>query len=113
MEPNRYASVAGYLTTGYFHPEEGSGLLHRTVNYYGYMQNQVTQHSIYGVVTPKQTPCRDPDRTLGLQVAETPKISRQTAYEGGKVFSPTQETFMVLICVSTAGKVTMNNPVTP
>jgi hypothetical protein len=46
------------------------------------------------------------DRPIGFQEVEAPRISRQSAHEGGKVVSPThraaftpQEIFLVLISV--------------
>jgi len=50
-------------------------------------------------------PCTGLDRLLGLLEVETPRISRQSAHEGGKVVSAThrpplpQEISLVLISV--------------
>jgi len=37
----------------------------------------------------KSSPCADLDIPIGLQESETPRISRQSAHDGGKVVSPT------------------------
>ena len=52
--------------------------------------NNTPKHVACVFLIGKAIPSTNLDRLLGLQKIETPRISRKSAQEGGKVVSPTR-----------------------